>query len=460
MKTIKLGAGSGFWGNGSVGVAQASKLGEVDYLICDSLAELTLAILSKQMAKDPSKGWVNELTPVLEAALPHIKENNFKLIGNWGGLNPLGAMDEVKRVANNLGIKGLKVAVVIGDSVKDKLPELEASGADLTDMDKDKSYSDVKDKVMFANAYIGAKHIAEALDNGADIVLTGRAADSALFLGPMIHEFRWDWDDWDKLAAGTLAGHLSECACQSTGGNFLGNWKDIPNMENMGYPIIEMNEDSTFVITKSENTGGLVDIETVTEQLVYETLDPKNYIVPDVIADFSSPKLTQEAENRVLVTGTKGKARPDKLKCQIGYSDGFASSCVVAYSWPDAMSKAKKLEELVKHDAEEYAIEVLRYNTQYLGLNSIFGDGVQLPSVEELDQTLNEVVVKITAHVKDKKSAVKFSRLATPYTLDGPPANAGSAGFTDRGRELLTYVAPLIDRDYIEKDLGVEYTDL
>lgn len=460
MKKIRLGAGTGFWGNGANGVMQQAKSGEIDYLVCDALAELTLAILSKQMKRDSNRGWVGELTQVLEASLPYIKENNFKLIGNWGGLNPEGAMAEVERVAKEKGIEGLKVAVVTGDSIKDKLPGIEASGADLKDMDKDRSYADIKDKVMFANAYVGAKQVAEALDNGADIVITGRAADSALFVGAMVHEFGWSWDDWDKLAAGTLAGHLSECACQSTGGNFLGNWQDIPSMDNMGYPLIEMQEDGNFIITKPSNTGGLVDIETVSEQMIYETLDPNNYIVPDVIADFTSPKLTMEGENRVLVSGTKGKPRPEKLKCQIGYSDGYASSCVVAYSWPDAYTKGLKLIELVKKDAEKAGIEVLEYREEFLGLNSIFGKGAEIASQEELDETLNEAIVKITAHVKDKADAVKFSRLAVPYSLDGPPANAGSAGFTDRGRELLTYVAPLIDREVIEKDLSISYTDL
>lgn len=460
MKKIRIGAGTGFWGNGSNGVSQLAKSGEIDYLCCDSLAELTLAILSKQMAKDPSRGWVGELTQVLEASIPYMKKNKFKIIGNWGGLNPEGAKKEVERIAEKHGITGIKVAVVLGDSIKDILPEIEKSGANLKDMDSDRCYSDVKDKVMFANAYIGARKIVEALENGADIVITGRAADSALFLAPMIYEFGWDWNDWDKLASGTVAGHLSECACQSTGGNFLGNWKDIPDMNNMGYPLIEMNEDSTFVITKPKNTGGLVDVETVSEQLIYETLDPNNYICPDVIADFTTPKLEQDGENRVKVTCVKGKEKPKELKCQIGYSNGYASSTIAAYSWPDAFSKALKLEELVKNDAKKSGIDVLEYNVEYLGLNSIFGDGVELPSVEELDESLNEVIVKITARVKDKKEAVKFSRLATPYSLDGPPANAGSAGFIDRGRELLTYVAPLIDRDLIENNLSISYSEL
>jgi len=456
VKTIRIGAGQGFWGNGSDGARQMVEKGNINYLCCDALAELTLAILRKGMDRNPKGGWVNEYTGLLYATLPTLKAKGIKLITNHGGLNPVGAMEEAKRVAEDLGITGLKIAVVTGDNVIDTLEQFHQNKVELKDMDTGFDYATVKDRVMFANAYIGAGKIVEALDSGADIIITGRAADSALFLAPMIYEFGWQWDNWNNLAAGTLVGHLLECACQPVGGNFSGNWQDIPDMENIGYPLVEISENGEFIITKPEGTGGLVNVATVSEQLIYETLDPHNYIAPDVIVDFTSPQLTDLGDNRVKITNVKGKERPQTLKVHIGYQDGYAGSSVSAFSWPDAMDKAKKLEQLVRYKIKQHQLNISEIHTEYLGLNSIFGDGVVIPDQD----SLNEVVVKLTARTTDKKTADTFSRLATPWALDGPPGNAGSAGFTGRARELLGSVSALVDRDLIEPDLNIFYTQI
>lgn len=456
MKSIRIGAGQGFWGNGSYGAANMVKTGNINYLCCDALAELTLAILKKGMQKNAYAGWVNELTGLLYACLPTCKGKGIKIVCNHGGLNPLGAMEEAKRVAQSLGITGIKIAVVTGDNMADRLDDLASRGVDLSDMDTGLCYADIKDRLMFANAYIGAAPIVEALQNGADIVITGRAADSALFLAPMIYEFGWKWDDWDKLASGTLAGHLLECSAQSTGGNFLGNWQSVPHMEQIGYPIAEVSEDGSLVITKPEGSGGRVDVETVSEQMVYETLDPNQYIAPDVIADFTTPILTDLGNDRVSITGMRGKPRPEKLKVFMGYQNGWAASTVAAYSWPDALQKARKREEILRWQVEALGLDIDDFYCEYLGLNSIFGAGVALPE----EDTLNEVVSKITIRTKDRKAAEKFCRIPVAWGLDGPPACGGAAGFNSKPRELLGPVSALVDRNEIEPYLSVEYLDL
>lgn len=456
MKSIRIGAGQGFWGNGSYAAAKMVKSGNIQYLCCDALAELTLAILKKGMAKVPNGGWVNELTGLLEACLPTCKEKGIKIICNHGGLNPPGAMEEAVRIADNLGVSGLKIAVVTGDGVLDKLEEFSEKGISLTDMDTGQDYADVKDRIMFANAYVGAAPIVEALREGADIVITGRAADSALFVAPLIYEFNWKWDDWDKLAAGTLAGHLLECSAQSTGGNFLGDWDKLPRMEEIGYPIAQVWENGDLIITKPEGSGGRVNLATVSEQMIYETLDPNNYIAPDVIADFTSPTLTDLGNDRVLISGMKGKERPQKLKVYMGYQNGWAASAVTAYSWPNALQKAKKLEEILRYEAKSLNMDIDEIHSEYLGLNSIFGEGAVIPE----EDSLNEVICKITARSKERKTAAQFGRMVVAWGLDGPPANAGSSGFTSRPRELLGPLSVLIGRREIEPALTVTYREI
>lgn len=457
MKTIRIGAGQGFWGNGPYGSINMARLGNIDYLCSDALAELTLAILKKGMKKDAYAGWVNELTPVLTGILPLMKEKGFKFISNHGGLNPKGALAEAERIARELDITGLKIAVVDGDDMMSKLPRWEAQGIDLSDMDTGRSFDQIRDRIMFANVYFGARPIVEALQNGADIVITGRAADSALFLAPMIYEFGWSWEDWDRLAVGTLAGHLLECSAQSTGGNFLGDWQSIPRMEDIGYPIAEVSENGDIVITKPEGTGGRVDVETVSEQMIYETLDPNHYMAPDVVADFTAPTLTDLGGDRVRITGMRGRPRPQTLKVYMGYQNGWACSKVMSYSWPDAMAKAKKVEDILRKQVDRLGLPVDEFLTEYLGLNSIFGPGAPMP--EDLDG-LNEVVAKFTIRTQDRKTAAKFNRLLTPWGLDGPPATAGSVGFGGGPRELLGPWAALVDRDEIEPSLQITYSQI
>lgn len=454
MKAIRIGAGSGFWGNGPDAAVRMAKTGDIQYLCCDGLAELTLAILRKGMKKGRYSGFVPELTGIMRELLPIIQDKKIKFISNHGGLNPIGAMEEIKTIANSLGITGLKIAVVLGDDKLDQLPELEAAGCDLRDMDTGMSFDEIRHKeILFANVYTGAKPIVEALKNGADIVITGRAADSACFLAPMIYELGWSWTDWDKLAAGTLAGHLLECSAQSTGGNFLGDWKQIPHMEEIGYPVAEVYENGDVIITKPEGSGGQVTVETVSEQMIYEVMDPHSYIAPDVVADFTTPTLTDLGNNRVLISGMKGRERPENLKLFMGYPNGWASSKVHTYSWPDALSKAEKLAEILKYQLKKKGLRYEAFYCEYLGLNSIFGAGVKIPDEEQI----NEIVAKYTIKTNDLATAKMFGPMVIPWGLDGPPATAGQAGFSGGPRELIANWSTLINRSFVDPGMKVEW---
>ncbi len=457
MKSVRIGAGQGFWGNGPFGAINMVRSGEIQYLCCDALAELTLAILKKGMKKDAYAGWVNDLTLLMYKILPVCKEKGIKIITNHGGLNPAGAAAEVERIAKELGITGLKIATVTGDDVFTKLGDFQEKGLDLSNMDTGESIDAIKDRILFANAYIGARPIVAALDSGADIVITGRAADSACFLAPLVHEFRWSWEDWDKLAAGTLAGHLLECSAQSTGGNFLGDWWNEPRMEEIGYPIAEVYENGEMILTKPAGSGGRVSVETVSEQMVYETLDPNNYIVPDVIADFTTPVLQDMGNDRVMIRNIKGKPRPEKLKVFIGYQDGFASSALLLYAWPDALKKARKLEEIIRYQVKKFKLPVVDFHVDYVGLNSIHGPAAPIPEDED---SINEIGVKFSIKTYDKGVAAKFAGLFPAWALDGPPATAGAGGFAAGPRELLGPWSALVDRNEIEPNITVSYKEV
>lgn len=456
MKTIRIGAGQGFWGNGPYGAQNMVEKGDIDYLCCDALAELTLAILKKGMKKNAYAGWVNELTPIMEHILPTLKEKKIRFISNHGGLNPMGAVDEIKRIADKMGITGLKIAAVTGDSVYDRVDEFIERKIDLSNMDTGESIETIRDRIVFANAYIGAKPIVEALEQGADIVITGRAADSALFLAPMIYSFGWSWEDWDKLAVGTLAGHLLECSAQSTGGNFGGDWWNVPDMENIGYPIAEVKENGELIITKPEGTGGRVSIPTVTEQMVYETLDPNNYICPDVIADFTSPTLTDLGDDRVLITGMKGKPRPEKLKVYMCYNDGWAASNALIYSWPYALKKAYKVRDIVQHELDQLGVPYDTFRCDLIGVNSIHGPAAPIPD----DDSINEIAVKLTLKTYDRDAAKMFPKLIPAWALDGPPAVSVGGGFSTSPRGLLGPWSTLVDRNEIEPSIQISYVNI
>lgn len=454
MKTVRIGAAQGFYGDTIEPAVATAEKGNVQYICFDALAELTMAILVKDKRKNENAGFTKDISVQMKALLPYVKEKGIKLLTNGGGINPIGAQQEILRVAREMGIKDLKVAVVTGDNVLDRIPEFEEKGYALNHLDTGESINQIKDKLEFANVYIGAQPIVRALDAGADIVVTGRTTDTAQFLAPLIYEFNWGQEEWDKLASGVFMGHLLECSAQSTGGNFSGNWQDIEGFDQIGYPIAEVSEDGEFIVSKVQERGGLVTVDTVKEQMLYEIHDPSAYLTPDVIVDLTNVRLENVGPNQVKVTGTRGKPRPDKLKVVMGYENGYAGQVIVGFSWPDAMQKAKKVDEIIRIQLEQKGLHYEEVRTDFMGYNSLSG-----PLAHENESELNEVYLRIAVKAKTKQEAGLFSRLFPPLALNGPPSMSGFSGNT-APRALLGMWATLLPREEVEKQIKVEIAEV
>ncbi|HEY8495590.1 MAG TPA: acyclic terpene utilization AtuA family protein, partial [Limnochordales bacterium] len=303
MKQVKVGAAQGFYGDIIEPAVDLAEKSDVQYLCFDCLAELTLAILQKDRQRDPSLGYTKDVTTTARALLPYVKRKGIKLITNAGGLNPEGARREMVRIAQELGLQGLRIAIATGDDILGRLDELQAAGVDLSDRETGQPLDAIRDRLLFANAYLGAQPIVQALRQGADVVITGRTTDTAQFLAPLIYELGWAADDWDRLAQGLVLGHLMECSGQVTGGNFSGDWWNVPDLDRIGYPLAEVREDGSFILTKAPGTGGTVSVDTVREQFLYEIHDPTTYVTPDAVADLTAVRIEQAGPDRVRVSG-------------------------------------------------------------------------------------------------------------------------------------------------------------
>ncbi len=454
MRKVRIGAAEGFYGDAVDPAVDIAQNGDVQYLCFDCLAELTMAILVKDQKRDPSKGYCLDVTAYMKQLLPYVKEKGIKILTNAGGINPEGAQQEVIRVARELGIRGLKVAVVTGDNILYRIDQLMEQGVSFEHMETGESLETVRDRLLFANVYLGVGPIVEALRQGADIVVTGRTTDTAQFMAPLVYEFGWREDEWDKLAQGILMGHLMECSAQSTGGNFSGNWWDVPDMDRIGYPIAEVQEDGSFILTKTPTSGGLVTVDTVKEQMLYEIHDPSAYVTPDVVANFTTAVLENVGPDRVSVRGATGKPRPEHLKAVMGYQNGYMGQAIIGYSWPDALKKARKADEIIRKQLARKGMHYEEIHTSFLGFNSLHG-----PTVEEPTEELNEVYLRIAVRAKTRQEAVAFSRLFPPLGLDGPPSVTGLGGRL-QPRELLGMWSCLVPRELIEKDVKIHIEEV
>ena len=335
----------GFWGDDPTAARRQVEGGPIDYLVMDYLAEVTMAILQKQKAKKPDAGYATDFLVQMREVLPQCVARGVRIIANAGGVNPLACRAAVEKLAAELGVADrVKVGVVLGDDIWPDLDALLAAGEPLAHMDTGRPLTDIRAKVLSANAYLGAAPIVKALEMGANVVIAGRVTDTAVTLAPLMHEFGWAADDWDKVAAGVIAGHIIECGTQCTGGNFT-DWKLVPSFRSIGFPIVEASPDGSFVVTKHPGTGGLVTVHTVSEQLVYEMGSPA-YISPDCIARFDSITLTQEGPDRVRITGARGAPAPEKLKVSLSFEDGYRAFGRLMVSGPDALAKAQKVAEV------------------------------------------------------------------------------------------------------------------
>lgn len=452
MKSVRIGAGQGFWGDSPFPALDVVGSGNVKYLACDALAELTLAILQKARQKDPAKGYVEDM--FFSLLLAPCREKGVKILTNAGGINPGGAGRMVFDLAKRMGLKGLRIAVITGDDIMPRIGELRSMGVDFSDMEGGGDFSAVEDRILFANAYLGAKPMVEALEMGADVIVTGRTSDPAQFLAPMVYELGWGWDDWDRLSAGILLGHLMECSAQSTGGNFSGDWWNIPGMERMGYPVAEVYQNGEAVLTKPEGTGGRVDLGTVKEQMLYEVHDPSAYITPDVVADFTSPVLEEAGRDRVRISGVRGGPRPESLKVSIGYSDGWLGEAVIRYSWPQAIRKARRAGEIIKSQFSALGLQYEEILTEYIGYNSLSG-----PLAWGDGEELNEVGLRIAVRTKNKLDAARMPRLLPPLALNGPPTASGAGGMP-RPRELIGLWSVLVPREEVEKQVKIDILEV
>jgi hypothetical protein len=416
----------------------------------DYLAEVTMSILQKQKNKNPEFGYARDIPILMERILPICKEKGIKVITNGGGVNPEGCANAIIEVAKNLGITGVKIAIVLGDNIKENIDELIEKGEELKNMETGDSIVSVKDNLLSANVYLGAAPIVEALKKGADIIITGRTTDTGLTLAPMVYEFDWNMNNSDLMSAGTVAGHILECGGQASGGNFLGDWKSL-DLTNIGFPIAEAYPNGDVIITKHENLGGKVSFETVAEQLVYEIGDPKKYITPDCIADFTSIKLEDLGNDRVKVFNVKGEKETETYKVSCSYADGYSASASLTYSWPEALTKAKAADEILRKRLKNLNLSFEEINTEYLGYNACHG-----PIAKEIDEDLiNEVVLRVSVRSNDYKSVDRFGKEIAPLILTGPPSVTGFAGGRPKPSEVVAYWPALLKKEFIKPEIKI-----
>ncbi|HPK65985.1 MAG TPA: DUF1446 domain-containing protein [Thermoanaerobaculia bacterium] len=456
MRTVRIANGQGFWGDNVDEPLRLLEGGPIDYLGMDYLAEVTLSIMMRQKLKNPAAGYATDFLDFARRALPLLVAKGVKVVTNAGGLNPRACRERVFEIARSLGLSGLKVGVVEGDDLLARLPALVAAGHELKNMDSGAPLAPLLDRVTSANAYLGARPVAEALAGGAQIVLCGRVTDTALALGPLVHEFGWAADDWDRLAAGTVAGHILECGAQSTGGNFTRFW-EVPDLWNVGYPIAEVAADGSFTVTKHPGTGGLVTVDTVAEQLVYEMGDPTTYITPDVVADFTTIRLAPAGADRVAVAGVRGRPQTPFLKVSASYLDGYKAAGQVTVSGPRAVEKARLAAEIVWKRLERAGVLFPESARQV----ELLGAGAVLPGILTADAAaVPEVVLRLAVRDGDRARVDRFGKEIAPLVTAGPPGVTGFAGGRPKAQEVVAYWPALLAREEVESHLTVSVEEV
>lgn len=450
-KPVLVANGQGFWGDSILGPVRLVEEGPLDYLTLDYLAEVTMSIMQKLKSRRPDMGYATDFVKLIDRILPRLIEKNIKVIANAGGVNPHACKDALLEVLRRHGATDVKIAVVEGDDILGELDELMSSGESFTNMDTGEALANVRERVTSANVYLGAFPIAEALGKGAQIVITGRGTDPGLVIGPLIHEFGWGPEDLDLLAAGTVAGHIVECGAQCTGGNYT-DWRLIPDMARIGYPIVEAHADGSFVICKHAGTGGLVDVSTVTSQLAYEMGDPAHYITPDVVADFTSFTLEQVGPDRVRVSGVKGRPATPTYKVSMSYSDGWKSVGQLTISGPDALEKARLCAEIVwqrlAFDGFEYGPD--ERLVEFVGAN-VCHAGIPVPGAE----APSEVVLRMGVKGPEREKVDRFGSELVPLVTSGPPGVTGFAGGRPKATEIIGYWPALLSKERVRTRVDV-----
>ena len=452
---ILIANGQGFWGDSILGPIRLVEEGPLDYLTLDYLAEVTMSIMLKLKSRDPNKGYAHDFIRMCRRVLPTCHEKGIKIIANAGGVNPIACREALAEVIRELGLPGIKIGIVDGDDILDDLESLIASGEEFTNMDDGRPLTSLLDQVKTANVYIGADGIVEALEMGADIVITGRAADPSIVLAPLMYEFGWSMDDVDLLAAGTIAGHVLECGAQCTGGNYV-HWKEIPDMARIGYPIVEAAADGSFHVTKHPNTGGRVSVETVSSQLVYEMGDPKNYLSPDCIADFTTINLKEDGTDRVHLSGIKGKPATPTYKVSISFHEGYKLLGQLTVAGPDAVEKAQLCADIV---FDRVAMDGVTF-TDKEKFVEIVGTNVCHAGIVPAPAEPAEVILRIGARSDDKAKLDRLGMEIVPVVTSGPPGVTGYAGGRPKASEIISYWPALIGKDKVKTKVSVEEVKL
>src|SRR6266576_1256012 len=450
-QTIRIAGGQGFCGDLPDAPVRQVDGGSIDYLMLDYLAEVTMSIMQKQRSRDPAAGYAKDFVLLMRQILPACIARNIKVTANAGGVNVEGCANAVREVARELGLTGkFRLGIVTGDDIMPRLDDLLARGMELRNMDTGAPLATVRARIQSANAYLGAWPMVEALNRGAQIVITGRATDTGLTLAPMIHEFGWAVDDWNRLAAGTIAGHIIECGAQASGGNCQYEWRSVPSLANVGFPIVEAAPDGTFVITKHERTGGWVIIPGIKEQLVYEMGDPHEYITPDCVADFTTVHLEYEGRDRVRVYGIKGRPATEFFKVSISYSAGFKAVGTLVYALPDAYDKAQAADKILRARLDRLGLRFDQVLTEFVGANATHG-----PLAGEPRSDLPEVQLRVGVRGNDRKAIERFTKEIAPLVLTGPPAVTGFAGGRPKVEEIVAYWPALIPKGEIRSRVDV-----
>ncbi|MBX9928341.1 MAG: DUF1446 domain-containing protein [Gemmatimonadaceae bacterium] len=446
---VRIGCAGGMWGDDLDAPRRLVEGAPLDYLMLDYLAEVTMSILQKQRARDPRAGFARDFPATVVSVLPAIRTRGLRVLADAGGVNPVGCGDAVRDAIAKAGAAGeVRVGVVTGDDLLPRLDALLAAGHELRNMDTGEPLAAVRDRVVAANAYIGADGLVAALDQGAQVVVTGRCADASLCLAPLVHEYHWPADDWDRRAAGMIAGHIIECGAQCTGGNCLHDWESIPDLANVGYPIVEVAADGTFVVTKPEGSGGRVSVLSVTEQLVYEIGDPRAYLTPDVSCDFTGLALTQAAPDRVAVRGARGTPKPAQLKVSIAYTAGYKAIGTLTYAWPDALAKAQRADAVLRERLDRAGLRFDAIVSEFVGAGATHG--TVAPQTE-----LPEVGYRIGVRDADKAKVDRFTREVAPLVLNGPPSATGYAQARGKVEEVVAFWPALIDRQAVDVHVEV-----
>jgi hypothetical protein len=442
MNTVRIGNGCGFWGDNLDAPIELARHGRLDYLTLEYLAELTMSILAQQKQRDPAAGFATDFLDVLERLLPLLTTTRGpKIVTNAGGMNPRACAARARALLDRAGLNDWRIGVVEGDDLLPRLDALLASGQRLAHLDTGERLADHRARVVSANVYLGSQPIAEALARGASLVITGRVADAALTVGPAVHELGWKWDDVDRLAAASVAGHLIECGAQATGGLWI-HWTET-DLTEVGYPLVEVEQSGTFHLSKPPGTGGVVNEETVAEQLLYEVGDPAAYLTPDVTADFTSIHLEQTGPDRVTVTGARGRPAPPTWKVSIAYRDGYMAAGTLVIAGTGAAEKARRCGDMI--------LARLRRARQVpqRSLVECLGTGDSVPGVlPRCDPP--EVVLRVAVADPSKAVVERFSREFAPLVTSGPPGVSGYTGGRPPVREVFAYWPALVDRTLIE----------